>query len=67
MVCASWHEFPKGQLSSGCPFLYIPTPRAALESPRAALAIPACGVGNLRVRRLQFPRAAFVNLIGKKA
>ncbi len=29
--------------------------------------IPACGVGNPRVRRWQSPRAAFVNLIGKKA
>ena len=29
------------------------------KTPRAALAIPACGVGNPRVRRLQSPRAAF--------
>ena len=30
-----------------------------LKSPRAAMAIPACGDGNPRVRRLQSPRAAF--------
>ena len=30
-----------------------------LKSPRAAMAIPACGVCNFRVRRLQSPRAAF--------
>ena len=30
-----------------------------LKTPRAALAIPACGVVNPRVRRLEFPRAAF--------
>ncbi len=29
------------------------------SSPRAALVISACGVGNLRVRRWQSPRAAF--------
>ena len=29
------------------------------KTPRAALAIPACGDGNPRVRRLQSPRAAF--------
>ena len=30
-----------------------------LKSPRAAMAIPACGDGNPRVRRLQSPRAAY--------
>ena len=35
------------------------TPRGDKKTPRAAMAIPACGVGHLRVRRLQSPRAAF--------
>ena len=30
-----------------------------LKSPAAAIAIPACGVANLRVRRWAFPQAAF--------
>ena len=30
-----------------------------LKTPRAEIAIPACGVGNFRVRRLTFPQAAF--------
>ena len=32
---------------------------ARIETPRAAMAIPACGVGNPRVRRLASPHAAF--------
>ena len=34
-------------------------PLGASKTPRAALAIPACGVGHSRVRRWRFPRAAF--------
>jgi len=32
------------------------------KTPRAAMAISACGVWHFRVRRLAFPRAAFETL-----
>ena len=35
------------------------TPLATIQTPRAAFTISACGDGNPRVLRLQFPRAAF--------
>ena len=34
-------------------------PSAVFQIPRAEMAIPACSVGNFRVRRLRFPHAAF--------
>ena len=42
-------------------------PLIAKKASLAAIAIPACGVGNFRVRRLRSPRAAFFLYLSENA